>query len=189
MRKLLTENNIKELLMKAVNAQDRVLILLFYKNICNDSNEATNIKVDDIDFEKNTINVNGRVMKFDSTLGKELKACIKSTRYHFIKEGTNNRGYYDFNMNSPYLIKTKPTIRNNQGVNPLSYDGVRSKFKILETILGEKLSVVDLITNGAINGLLAQKKSWSLKEIEKFLKENNIKLSTYRVYNLLKFCS
>lgn len=188
MEKIIDKDRINYILQQLENPQDRVLILLFYKNICNDYIEATNIKIADIDLENNTILIGDKTKYFDLQLKEQIEECMKATKYIFIKKSERTKGYYDFNMDSPYLIKTKPTNASIQGTKPLTYNSIKTKFRIIEEELGEDITIKKLKTSGVIETILTDKKNEliSIKEVEKFLIDNDIKMNSYGVYTLLK---
>lgn len=188
MEKIIDKNNLNNLLQQLVNPQDRVLVLLFYKNICNNIVEATNIKIEDIDLIQNTIKIGERTKNIDDELKKEIINCIETTTYTFIRKGGRNQGYYKFNMESPYLIKNKPSVNNKQGTTPFLVLSIKNKFRIFQEVLNQKVTTSILKTSGVITCLNSNNNGFrvSLTHVENYLNDNNIKLNAYRIFKILK---
>lgn len=188
MEKIIDKNDLNNLLQQLVNSQDRVLVLLFYKNICNSIIEATNIKIDDIDLKNNTIKIGDRVKSIDDELKKEIVDCIEATAYTFMRKGGRNLGYYNFNMENPYLIKNKPSVNNKQGTTPFPVVSIKNKFRIFQEVLNLKINTSMLKTSGVVTSLSSSNKGLriGLPQVENYLNENNINLNAYRIFKILK---
>jgi hypothetical protein len=56
-----------------------------------------------------------------------FRAASRQDTYEKLGEGGSGDSRYDFNMNSPYLIKGKPSKRNDNGLDYIKENGIKPR--------------------------------------------------------------
>lgn len=189
---MITKNELKNLLNKLDNAVDRFIVAgLFYGlNESDNREQLLSIKSASVDLENSTLTLpNGRVVVMDQLL-KEVTAEAMNQKIYkkmgTIAKTTNED--YEFNLSSEYVIKVRPTARNNNGTEPLTNAGFKTRIRaISEFLLGDtSLTPSILKTSGAFSLLKEQDKKWTVREAEVFLKENGLSIRRNNLMELLK---
>ena len=182
------ESELIEVVKKRVkNPQDRFLILaLFYGVNTNKIDDITKIKISDVDFESNVIHYAGTTMPMNEEFRRITKEAIEQTTYETIFIAGTENDTYKLNMDSEYIIKTKPMKISNDGLHYLKYSGFRARLLTLKKKMNiEELTVNSLTSSCIAERLLNIKKDWKSLEIKEYFEKNNIKRSYYRFYKLL----
>ena len=149
--------------------------------------ELLNLKVEDVNFKKHTIKVGDREVHMDKEFEKITKEAIEQRVYYTESKGSvNNNEEIEFNMDSPYIVKVRPISTTKNGLEPMKYGGFRTRFVTLRQKTGLDVSASQLETSGVVNGLLAEKKDWTVLDIEFALRMKNIKANAYRIYSIIK---
>lgn len=180
---------LKKILLLVDNAQDRFIIMAIYNGIAGKSNmsELLNLKVEDVNFKNKTIKTMDKIIRMDSILEKVTREAIEQKIYYTESKGSvNNNEEIEFNMDSPYIIKVRPISTTKNGLEPMKYGGFRTRFVTLRRKTGLDVTASELETSGIINGLLAEKKDWTVLEIDFALRMKNIKANAYRIYSIIK---
>lgn len=142
MKDIITKKELEEIINKLENEIDKFIIVGFYYGLNGSSNykeQLLNLKADCVDFEKETINLpDGRVIKMDELLKRVTKEAIEQKIY--IKMGNQGRTNEDYllNASSPYIIKSKPTKLNNNGLMPLKKAGIDYGILAISEFTGKK---------------------------------------------------
>ena len=184
----ITKDEVVEITNELVNAQDKFIILALFNGIMGeDMIELRELKVKDIDFEKNIINVAGREVEMDAKFASIAKEAIKQKTYIFQNSDSIHASEdYEINTDSEYVVRVKPTEKNNQGLDSISYSGLRARArKILESIGVKEITPQTLVTSGAIHKLLSIKPVWKQLEVGEQLSKLGYKLSARRIYVML----
>lgn len=186
----ITFEELKKDLLLLDNAQDRFIILAVYNGITgkNNMSDLLNIKIEDINLKNHTIKLEDRVFEMDKEFEKVVIETINQKV--LLIETRNGNGYcqdeIELNMDSPYLIKVRPRAINKNGLEPMKYGGFRARINAIREKCGLELSASQLETSGIVNGLLAEKKDWTVLDVEFALRMKNIKANAYRIYSIIK---
>lgn len=183
-----TEKELKDVLNKLENAQDKFIVYAIYNGIAGKNNlsELTNLKVEDVDFKKHIIHVDGREVFMNPEFEKITKDTIKQKTYVNEIQSKHSIQEYELNSASAYVIKVRPRANTNNGLDPMKYEGIRSKLKSITSRTGLSATASQLETSGIINILLEQKKDWTVLEIEFENRKKNININSYRIYSIIK---
>ena len=92
----------------------------------------------------------------------------------------------EFNPESPYVIKVKPIASNLWGIQPLKYTGFRTKYANIRKKCDLEVNPSELETSGLINELLAERKDWTVADIQFALKIRNTPFNAFRLYSIMK---
>ena len=109
----------------------------------------------------------------------------------YIKMGSQGRTNedYEFNLSSQYVIKFKPTNRNNNGVEPLTNAGFKSRIRAISEFLTGNASVLtptEIKKAGAYSLLESQQKRMTIMEAENLLKNNGLSIRRNNLILILK---
>lgn len=182
-------DELKKDLLLLDNAQDRFIVMAIYNGIAGKNNmtDLLNLKVSDVNFKNKTITTTDKIVKMDFDLEKATRDAIEQkTLYTEGKGNVNNNEEIELNMDSPYVIKVRPRATNKNGLEPMKYNGLRTRFVSIREKCGLDVSASELETSGVINQLLAEKKEWTVLDIEFMLRMKNIKANAYRIYSIIK---
>ena len=156
--------------------------------------ELANLKVDDIDFKNKVINLESRTVEIDDKMCSILKDAIEQKEYYVIrgddKEDPKAESY-ELNMNCPYLIKQRPSSRNDYGMNEYKFSGITARvFRVMQE-LGLNISAINLLQSHATDKLIEYEKEigkeLSIKEAFGFLKSIGSKQSSYDIISMGKW--
>lgn len=183
-----TKKTVMEMVDEFINAQDKFIILALFNGIMGeDMIELRELKVKDIDFEKNIINVAGKEVKMDAKFASIAKEAIEQKTYIFQNSDSIHASEdYEINTDSEYVVRVKPTGKNNQGLYSISYNGLRTRIrKMLESIDVKEITPQTLVTSGVIHQLLSIQPIWKQSEVSEQLSKLGYKLSARRIYVIL----
>lgn len=186
----ITSEELNKVLLLLDNPQDRFIVIAVYRGIAgkNNMSELLNIKTKDVNFNNHTITLEDRVVTMDKQLEKATKEAInQSVLYVETRNGNGScKEELYLNMDSPYLIKTRPSTTNKNGLDPMKYGGFRSRFAAIRQKAGLEVNASQLETSGVVNQLLSEKKDWTVLDVEFALRMKNIKANAYRIYSIIK---
>lgn len=171
-----------------INAQDKFILLALFNGIMGDDMvELRELKVADIDFEKNIINVSGRVIEMDSYFANVAKEAIAQQVYQSrFSNCTSTKDDYLINTNSEFVIRVKPTKRNNMGASGISYEGLRTRVKtILDNVGAVYATPKTIVTSGVVSKLQDIQPLWTQEGVANELKRQGYKMSARRIYLIL----
>lgn len=186
-----TKEEIIDICQTFSNAQDRFIVYALWNGINGkEFFNLRNIKLTDIARDDSSININGEIFKCDEYMQK----CVRYTRLAYMYQtlGEGVYSYYVFNMDSPFLLKTRCTKKNNDGKNIMTKPIIQQKLVKLTKYYNERyggninLSGRNLIKSGVLYKLheVEQKENitWSISKMDKWLKENGIKMNMNEIY-------
>lgn len=175
--------DVDSVIHELTNAQDKFIVMALFNGISGeDVCELRGLKVSDIDFKNNKIILPNREIHMDAEFAEITKeAILQKTYITRISDSVHASEDFEFNMDSEYVIKSKPTSRNNFGCNEMAYEAFRTRIRIL----GLPFTPKDLIDSGLINKMLEMQPKYTVAEVEKTLAELGIKKSAYRIYNII----
>ena len=182
-----------------MNFQDKLIIYLLWNGIMGkEYKDILNMRVSDVAEDYSYIMVNGRKFMCDDYMKFLVKGTIKQRTYvKFIKNSEDmlSPDTFDFNSSSPYLIKVKPSKRNNDGLNPMTSSALQRKLTKLQDVYadaheGEQLilSGLSLVKSGIMYDLFMQEtmtgKLWTIESIDEYLKIRGHKINKNELYRI-----
>lgn len=171
-----------------INYQDQFILYAVFCGFTDiNMKNLIELKIDNIDFDNKIIKLNDEIITVDDIFLDLAEKTIKQVIYYKnVQEddpGTNE--YYEFNMDSEYVLKPKPTNQNDGGLNAMALPTLRQRFNILNDQLTEwYLTPRNLRIAGFMQKLYDDKKDWTVRAIEKKKKELGYKLNAYTVFNI-----
>lgn len=180
--------NLMDVIGLLTNPQDQFILMAIYNGIAgkNNMSDLLNLKVKDVDFEKHIITVGDRIIPMDADFEKITLETVTEKIYY--SESTSKYANKDveFNPESPYVIKVKPIASNLWGIQPLKYTGFRTKYANIRKKCDLEVNPSELETSGLINELLAERKDWTVADIQFALKIRNTPFNAFRLYSIMK---
>lgn len=189
---MLNKKELKEMLNKLDNGVDKFILAgLFYGlNDSDNREQLLNITKNMVDIEKSTITLqSGRVVIMDEILKSVTTEALNQKIY--VKMGSQGRTNedYEFNLNSQYVIKVKPTSKNNNGTEPLTNAGFKSRIRSISEFLtgsASTLTPTELKKAGAYSLLESQQNKMTIMEAESILKKNGLSIRRNNLIPMLK---
>lgn len=184
----ISRENLMDVIGLLTNPQDQFILMAIYNGIAgkNNMSDLLNLKVKDVDFEKHIITVGDRIIPMDADFEKITLETVTEKIYY--SESTSKYANKDveFNPESPYVIKVKPIASNLWGIQPLKYTGFRTKYANIRKKCDLEVNPSELETSGLINELLAERKDWTVADIQFALKIRNTPFNAFRLYSIMK---
>ena len=171
-------NDLKDNLNKLENEIDRAIVCLLRLGVSGkDFQELVRLKVKDIDLENKRIRLNNRTIKIeDDRILQMLKYAIKQNSYSVIlhaEDSSPTSTEYNFNMSCEYLIKQRPTVNNDNGLNCYKFSGITAKLNRIFHVLDMGISAINLLQSYSVDRLIEQDekigKILSTKEAKDYL--------------------
>ncbi|GAA0093019.1 hypothetical protein UT300009_30490 [Paraclostridium bifermentans] len=181
--KNLSVEEIQEYIGTLDNPQDKFIIYALFCGIYNqNAEELLTITTDMIDLENGIISLKDRDVVMDSIMKVIVEKTLNETTYYILDTGKTWRTTeFRFNPNSPYLIKQRPSSKNHNGEDCMSYNGFRTRMKNLLEYLDSDLSITDIVRSGYAYRIYKEVDSISTQSINAWLKKNNIRCSDYKL--------
>ena len=171
------------------NPQDKFLIYsLFYGVYGKKAQDILTMKKNQIDLLNGTITLKDRVVVMDENMKKLAAAALDQNEYMVLdKGGSWSVTSFKFNMDSEYVFKTKPSTKNNKGLNHMSYDGLITRLKNISFFLGTKdVTATTLTRSGYIYRMNEEVGIKTISNISEWMKKNDIKGTPYIFLNVCK---
>ncbi|MDB2099832.1 hypothetical protein [Clostridium paraputrificum] len=186
--KYILKKELMEIINRLENAQDKFIVLGIYSGLMRVSNaDLLNLKVSDVDFINKTINVNGMSIAFDEELEKIIKESITQQHYYKLGEQGRSNESYLLNIDSPYIIKSRPLPSNKNGSESMSVDTLKQRLIRLSSFLGVNgMNTRLLKQSGAFNLLKEENKEWTLDAASQFLNEKGFNLRRNNILAMIK---
>lgn len=189
---MLEKKELQELVEKLDNGIDKFMVAgLFYGLNGGSTNkeQLLNITTDSVNFKDSTITLpDGRVVVMDSFLKKITKEAIDQKIY--IKMGGQGKTNEDYclNSSSDYIIKTKPTSVNNNGLEPLTFGGMRTRLSSISKFLlgNNELNSNTLKQSGAFAVLLESEEPLTIAKADALLKSKGLSIGRNIMVAMLK---
>ena len=179
----------KEKLIKIVskleNNTDKAMILLMRNGIGAevDARDLIELKIKDIDFKNNKI----YNKKIDDYTMYNVKMAVNEKEY--ITMG-NYEKIIIYNMNSPYLFKTRPTKSTLDGTLPLKVSGFRGRMQKIKEMTNENITLTNLILSYVVDEVVKYQekigKELTQLELKEYLKEINFTKNAYDVKKMTR---
>ena len=188
--RIFTKEEVLKMCEYFINYSDKFLIYALFNGIMGKSyDEIRQLKVTQVSDDYKVIHLENRDVKCDEYLSYYLKKTIKEDTYKlYIKDNLATYTEFYYNMNSSYVLKPKPSAKNNQGLNYYSSIGLQNRIKKLTAEVNEYtddkivLSGKALYMSHVLHELHEYKDDWNIHEIAKFLKEHNLNGNVSEVY-------
>lgn len=186
--KYISKKELMEIINRLENAQDKFIVLGIYSGLMRVSNaDFLNLKVSDVDFINKTVNVNGMSIAFDEELEKIIKESITQQHYYKLGEQGRSNESYLLNIDSPYIIKSRPLPSNNNGSESMNVDTLKQRLIRLSSFLGVNgMNTRLLKQSGAFNLLKEENKEWTLNAATQFLNEKGFNLRRNNILDMIK---
>ena len=189
-----TLNQIKQLCDNhLINYSDKALILLLYHAIKGKSQfeELRYLKIKDINLKMNTITLPNRTIEIrDEYVIYVLSKTIKEKALaKYLQHEIKSSSHIYYNLENEYLFKPKPSKRNNEGLDPLSFSSITNRLFRLTNLIG--LTTQEVYQYGLCyiidNYQNEHNKKLSMNEINFYLKDVLKIPSVYsqEIYNLI----
>lgn len=187
MKSVIVREKFEKLVNNLINPIDRFILVGIYYGLAEggDTSAMLSLKKSDVNFKNKTIKIQNREVKMDSYLEKITKAAIAQDVY--IKMGSigSTNEDYKLNSDSPYIIRTKITSTNNNGMNPLTSNGFRNRMLSIKTFLETDVSVNLLRRSGAFD-LIVKNDKTSLNSATELLKGTGLTMGRTTLVQVMK---
>lgn len=194
----LTEEELKNELSVVYNASDKLVIYMAYLNITgkNFENISYAKKEDVVLISKQWKLYDGSVidLKNDVLLQRLLKETLEQKEFiPYIKFSSNGNmpEFYEYNLESEYLFKTRKHPRTKDGLAPISKEGVKKIFVRLTGEFGRMFTRNNLKISRVLNIMYEKNPSskWKFDDIKKLKSELNVKFTEtdIRIFYLQKY--
>ena len=197
-----TREEMQDVCESLVNAQDKVILYGLFMGLRGDKyKELLQLKVQDVIFDKNYIQLSDRKVKMDRYFKEILKDCLDPVYggYYYKFNFTSSTGLkeegYNLNFDSEYVIKSKPYKGNNNGLEPMKLPSLHTRIQKMQEVLDVSLSTTDINRSGILAEMYDIQQhwdrhyipqSWTREKICRFIKEKKIKGSPYDLLKIYK---
>ena len=173
---LFTKDEIIDICNSLVNVQDKFIIYGLFSGIRGSKYEdLVKLETKNINFDtKEILLPSGKIIIMDEYLEDILKDIVDnefgSYYYKLNRSGLyDTNSFYRFNMNSPYVLKVKPTVNNGDGLGFMSFQGLQTRLKGISSILDVSITGVNVYRSGVIHKMYEIKKDWVQGDIITFI--------------------
>ncbi|MGL4801971.1 MAG: hypothetical protein ACRC18_06870 [Cetobacterium sp.] len=194
-KKLFTEQEIQNIVDALVNPCDQFLVYGLFKGI--ELDDLIKLETSKVDLNKKKIYLFGKTIIMDEKMFDICSDLIRTSEYVRRSVKSNVAETYEFNMNSPYLIKVRRLSTNNDGMEPMKYDTAKMKLTGLsKTLSTEDEKIALTLVNLKRSGIYAEIDKMITDESDEKIRAmmceycyvNNIKYNNqemWRMYTLL----
>lgn len=189
--KILTKKETIDICNALVNPQDKFIVyMLFlgaYNNQCED---LRYLKEENINLNNRQIILpSGKVILIDEFLYDIVTDVLETNVYIRNTSDADSLKYEDilFNTNSEFVLKTRREPKTNDGLDPLSYSGLRDRLSSLSNTMNRKLSAASINKSGIIHNMLEIQEYWTVAEINKYLKERSLMGKAAVYHRIMQF--
>ena len=169
------------------NAQDKFMVLAIYHGI-NGKNfkDLIELKESDIDMDKKVIKNKNNIVHMDEVFFKVTKEVLEQKVYYKKFNAEFSNISYEFNSNSKYVLKSKPSKLNNFGINAITINSMYPRYNGSIELMKLEISAVNLKNSKIVDDLNNIKSSWKLKEVREFFKKHFVDASAQKIFTMLK---
>lgn len=190
-KNLFTKEEIINLCNTFSNSMDRFIVYALWNGISGkELIDLRKIKLSDIARDDSYIMINDKKFICDEVMQKYVRGTRLAYAYQTYKNGKYS--YMEFNMENPYLLKSRCIKSNNNGMNIISLCSVQQRLMKLSKYYDEEygdnimLSARNLVKSGILHTLhekeISENIEWTLSKIERYFKDNNIKMNAIEFY-------
>lgn len=195
--KYFTRKEIREICDLFTNSQDKFIVYALWNGIMGkDYEDLLNLKIEDIVYDENGnpkyLKVKNNRIECDEYMQEVLKDTLEDDYYETYNNTNSGILGFDLNMNSPYIIKGKPSKRNNNGLDPMRRVGIQTRLKRLTEMFRDTdirrvhLTGKTLERSGVMFDMFLKEAyeqvEWTIEEIAKYLELKCIKGSVNDIY-------
>lgn len=187
-----TLDEIKNICNTLTNPQDKFIIYSLFLGIGGkEAADIRGLKKQNINLKDRKIYILGKTIKIDDYFYNIVKDTLETDVY-IAKNGKE----YKFNSVSDYVLKPRPTSKNGDGIGQFSYNGLRTRIRLISQALGlmdnegegRCISPVNLIRSGVIHQIYQETKGSKIsnEKIREFISDKNLNMDPmeiYRIYN------
>lgn len=184
-----TLSEILDICNSLINYQDRFIV---YSVFCGFAElslyNLRNLKVKDVDFDNNIVYDNDKKVDVDDIFIDLASKTKKQRTYYKLMSPESLQNLttslsYDFNQESEYLIKTKPTSKNENGIKPISQIALRQRFSFLnDTLDAWTLTPRHLRIAGFMHKMHEEHEGkWTINMINEFKEKLGYKIDSHEV--------
>lgn len=160
-KRYITRKNLEDKIKNLPNPQDKAILLLIFEGVMGkDYLDLRTLNIDQIDIYNNTITLSDKKIEISPVTSAILeKALVTQTYFKSVGEDKDMKSNdsFDFNMDSDLVLKSYPSKRNNDGKDPMSFQGLQTRLKkILAEIELYEVSGITLYHSGLIEKLFKQ---------------------------------
>lgn len=157
-----------------------------FSGISGDRNvELLNLKKSNVDLKKSIITVDDKVIKMDETFRKITVDVLNQMEYSYLTSNGDTK-YYDLNMKSEYILKSKPMKRNKDGFGPMGLEGFKTRFKNIVASIGLDTTIGTLEKSGYIETMKSIKSEWKVEEVRELVVKKKMNVEGYNLLRLYK---
>ena len=179
-----TKKGVINICNRLKNIQDKILIYSVYNGISGYKlEELRNLKYSDYDSVNSIIKIGRRDVKVDWYFAELLEEAKNEKRY-YVQNGKSANGVYDsfkINTDSEYILRGKPTVKNDNGLKQIGYTSIHSRLNIISEFIGESLTTTKLHRSKVVEDMIRVKKEWKYSEVQRYLVENELKFNTNNI--------
>lgn len=186
---MITKKQLLDSIKKLQNPQDKLIVAgIFYGLYGNVGYDTLrNLKKSDVDFDNNTIMVEGNAIHMDAEL-KEIVSKAIAQEIYIVANNTSSKtvSEYRLNSDSEYLIPTRPMASTKNGTVPMGYSTTKARVKSCINLAGLDCSVAEIRQSGAYHLLAEQKFNWTITEAEQMLRKNGLSIRRNNLAKMIK---
>ena len=186
-----SQQEIQDLCDCFANAQDRLIIYAIFKGIMGKEYEDLRfIRIKDVAEDYSYIKLKDRTVICDDYMKQSLEDTIESYVYQTLGNGTYN--YYNFNMDSEYVLKTRCTKINNNGLNAITKCNIQQKLIKLANAYNEeygdkiKLSGRNIYKSGIMYDMYLKEiyngVQWTTTKVQNYINLENLNMNPSELY-------
>ena len=169
--------------------QDKFILMAIFNGIAGKQlSELINLKMEQVDLNKGIIKLENRVVKMNDEFKKITELAMSQDKGLVITEDSLSLNVYeyDFNMKSEYVIKVRPYAKNNFGLNPMSYNGIRTRLYDIANYLGVDIIATAIEKSGYLDRMNREKTEWTVAKAREWAKREGIKVEGNNLLKLYK---
>lgn len=190
-KNIFTKDEIIDICNTFSNSMDRFIVYALWHGICGkELIDLRKIKLTDVARDDSYIIINNKKFICDEVMKKYVRGTRLAYAYQTYRNGKYS--YMEFNMENPYLLKTRCTKNNNNGMNITSACSIQQRLMKLSKYYDEEygtnimLSSRNLVKSGVLYTLYEKESTenieWTLSKVERYFKNNNINMNAVEFY-------
>lgn len=192
--KYFTKKEIRNICNMFINTQDKFIVYALWSGIMGKGYEdLANIKTSDVSADFSNINIKGKKFECDDYMKEILKYTVETDTYIKYIESAERviTEEYEFNMGSPYVIKIKPTKKNNYGLEHMKKAGIQTKLDKFSKIFSDMnihLTGKSLERSGIMFKMFLKEIEhgtiWTIENIKIWFEKENINGHVEEIYRI-----
>lgn len=193
----ISDKELNKAMNRLDNDIDRAIIMLIHNGVYgNMITELQNLKVKDIDLESGTITLPNRKVKLNERDTEILREGMTQVEYYQVAKSNGTESAiesFHFNMESEYLIKTKPTKRTDDGLSQYKFSGITNRVFRVVGQLGLDIMACNILLSYAFDEVMKYKEEigktelLTISEIRSFIKNVlKVSIAPYDIYEMQK---